>query len=192
MSSPTRAVRELPGEAGPKLMVPECEHGTGALIQKFDSADLIDGVGLKAFPLWPDDRGYFLEVTSFGEGLPAEFPAASTQVSAALSYPGTIKAFHYHRHQTDFWVPAQGMFQVVLADLRSESRTFGWRNTLYVGNLRPWQILIPPGVAHGYKVIGTSPAMLVYVTNRFYNPADEGRIAYNDPSIHYDWETQHK
>ena len=25
--------------------------------------------------------------------------------------------------------------------------------------------------------------MLVYVTNRLYNPQDEGRIAYNDPSI---------
>jgi dTDP-4-dehydrorhamnose 3,5-epimerase len=34
--------------------------------------------------------------------------------------------------------------------------------------------------------------MLVYVTNRLYDPADEGRIAYNDPSIQYDWETQHK
>jgi dTDP-4-dehydrorhamnose 3,5-epimerase len=192
MSAPAQAARELPGEAGPKLCVPSCEHGTGALIQKLDSPDLIEGVGLKAFPLWPDDRGYFLEVARFGEGLPAEFPAASTQVSAALSYPGTIKAFHYHRHQTDFWVPALGMFQVVLADLRAESRTFGRRNTLYVGNLRPWQILIPPGIAHGYKVIGTAPAMLVYVTNRFYNPADEGRIAYNDASIHYDWETQHK
>ena len=31
--------------------------------------------------------------------------------------------------------------------------------------------------------------MLVYVTNRLYNPQDEGRIAYNEPSIQYDWET---
>ena len=77
-------------------------------------------------------------------------------------------------------------------DLRPESPTFGARNTLYVGALRPWQILIPPGVGHGYKVIGTSPAMLVYVTDRFYNPRDEGRIAYNDAGLAYDWELQHK
>jgi dTDP-4-dehydrorhamnose 3,5-epimerase-like enzyme len=32
----------------------------------------------------------------------------------------------------------------------------------------------------------------VYVTNQFYNPEDEGRMAYDDPSIQYDWETQHK
>jgi dTDP-4-dehydrorhamnose 3,5-epimerase len=34
--------------------------------------------------------------------------------------------------------------------------------------------------------------MLVYVTNRVYNPEDEGRIAYNDGGIAYDWELQHK
>jgi dTDP-4-dehydrorhamnose 3,5-epimerase len=41
-------------------------------------------------------------------------------------------------------------------------------------------------------VIGEAPGVLVYVTNRFYNPKDEGRIPYNDASIQYDWETQHK
>ena len=116
----------------------------------------------------------------------------STQVSAALSYPGTIKAFHYHRHQTDCWVPVQGMFQVALVDLRKDSRTSARATRCISGKLRPWQVLIPPGVAHGYKVIGADPAMLVYVTDRFYNPKDEGRIPYNDPQIQYDWETQHK
>ena len=84
------------------------------------------------------------------------------------------------------------MFQVALVDLRTASKSFGRRNTLYVGTLRPWQILIPPGVGHGYKVIGTQPGMLIYVTDRFYNPKDEGRIAYDEPGIAYDWETQHK
>ena len=76
--------------------------------------------------------------------------------------------------------------------LRKQSPTFGARNTLYLGALRPWQLLVPPGVGHGYKVIGTQPALLVYVTDRFYDPQDEGRIPYDDPQIQYDWETQHK
>ena len=59
-------------------------------------------------------------------------------------------------------------------DLRDGSRPYGQRNTMYVGALRPWQILIPPGVGHGYKVIGRDPAMLVYVTNQFYNPERRG------------------
>ncbi len=174
------------------LELPDNEKGIGAVIVSPDSDQLIAGVRVKPFSVWADDRGYFLEVLRVGQGLPSEFPAETTQVSAALGYPGTVKAFHYHLHQTDLWVPAQRMFQVALVDLRKDSETFGRRNTLYVGTLRPWQILIPPGVGHGYKVIGSQPAMLIYVTDRFYNPQDEGRIAYDEPGIGYDWETQHK
>lgn len=175
-----------------RISIPKCDPGIGQVIRTADSSDLIDGVVVRPYDLWPDDRGYFLEVARMGQGLAAGFPAETTQVSTALSYPGTIKAFHYHLHQTDLWVPATGMFQVTLVDLRPESRTFGRKNTMYVGALKPWQVLIPPGVGHGYKVIGEQPAILVYVTNRLYNPKDEGRVAYNDSSIAYDWELQHK
>jgi dTDP-4-dehydrorhamnose 3,5-epimerase len=174
------------------LAVPECAKGIGSVIQSPKSADLIAGVEVQPLALWPDDRGYFLEVQRMGRGLAGRFPLESTQVSAALNYTGAIKAFHYHVYQTDCWSPAKGMLQVALVDLRTLSSTFGLKNTMYVGTMRPWQILIPPGVAHGYKVIGAEDAFLIYLTDRFYDPDDEGRIAYNDPSINYDWEMQHK
>lgn len=174
------------------LALPECAKGIGTVIGSADSPQLIAGVRIEPLTLHPDDRGYFLEVQRLGHGLAADFPAATSQVSAALSYAGTVKAFHYHLHQTDCWTPVKGMFQVALVDLRMGSPTFGRRNTMYVGALRPWQVLIPPGVGHGYKVIGGEDGLLVYMTDRFYNPQDEGRIPYNDPSIHYDWETQKK
>lgn len=175
-----------------ELAIPECEKGLGKVIGAIDSAGLIAGVRLDRLLVHPDDRGYFLELQRFGRGLAAEFPAASSQISAALSYAGTIKAFHYHLHQTDCWNPIRGLLQVALVDLRLGSVTFGLRNTMYLGPLRPWQVLIPPGVAHGYKVVGPEEAMLVYMTDRFYNPEDEGRIPYDDASINYDWETQRK
>jgi len=175
-----------------ELETPACEKGIGKVIVTPGSKDLIAGVAIYSYPVWPDDRGYFLEVARMGQGLTVGFPSETTQVSAALSYPGTIKAFHFHRRQTDCWVPVEGMLQVALLDLRPQSPTFGARNTMYIGELRRWQLLIPPGIAHGYKVIGTVPAMLVYITDRFYDPADEGRIPHDDPKIQYDWETQHK
>lgn len=174
------------------LSIPECDHGIGSMILRPNSPDLIAGVEIEQHPLWPDDRGYFLEVARMNQGAVAGFNQEQTQVSAALSYPGTIKAFHFHEYQSDFWVPVSGMFQVVLVDFRRNSQTFGQRNTLYVGQLRPWQILIPPGVGHGYKVLGTEPATLVYLTSQTYNPKDEGRVAYNHPGIHYNWELQYK
>ena len=188
----TQAGRRLAFAGDLDLVVPECPKGLGFLIAAADSPDLIAGVRVQPLSIFPDDRGYFLEVQRFGRGLAADFPAASSQISAALNFAGTVKAFHFHLHQTDCWTPVKGMLQVALVDLRAGSLTFGRRNTIYVGPLRPWQVLIPPGVAHGYKVIGNQEALLVYMTDRFYNPQDEGRIPYNDPSINYDWETQHK
>jgi dTDP-4-dehydrorhamnose 3,5-epimerase len=174
------------------ISIPSNEKGIGKVIARADSPDLIDGVRIQPLALYPDDRGYFLELARLGQALTADFPLDTTQVSAALTYPGAIKAFHHHEHQTDLWAVVRGLMQVALVDLRPNSPTFGLRNTIYTGDLRPWQILIPPGVGHGYKVVGVEPALLVYLTDRTYNPADEGRIAYNDPGINYDWELQHK
>jgi dTDP-4-dehydrorhamnose 3,5-epimerase len=169
------------------------QGGLGAVITSPQSKGLIDGVQLVAGTVWPDDRGYFLELLRWGQSLAKDFAMDGTlQVSAALSYPGTIKAIHFHMKQTDLWTPALGMFQVMLCDLRIDSPSFGQVNTIYVGSLRPLQIRIPPGVGHGYKIVGTDPAMLVYATDKFYDPEDEGRVLWNDPDIKYDWEAQKK
>lgn len=175
-----------------QIEMPLCERGLGHLILSPDSPDLIDGVRIETGRLWPDDRGWFQELLRSGNGLAASFPANSTQVAAAVSYPGIIKAFHFHRRQTDLWAPVTGLFQVALADLRPSSPTFGRKNTLYLGEQRPWRVLIPPGVAHGYKIVSPVSAVLVYATDRYYNPADEGRIAHDEPAIAYDWSTQYK
>jgi dTDP-4-dehydrorhamnose 3,5-epimerase len=186
------AARRLASCEGLELGIPVCPKGLGAVILKPDSPELIEGVRVQPLSLFPDDRGYFLEVQRIGLGLAGAFPPESTQISVAVSFPGTIKAFHFHLRQTDCWAVVQGMLQVALVDLRLGSPTFGRRNTMYLGALRLWQTLIPPGVGHGYKVIGTQEATLVYLTDRFYDPRDEGRIPYEDASINYDWETQRK
>jgi dTDP-4-dehydrorhamnose 3,5-epimerase len=168
----------------------------GKIISRPDSTDLIDGVLIEPLQVHPDDRGFFAELARLGsEGIAARMVADARrqiQVSTTLTYPGTIKAIHYHYEQTDLWAPIAGMLQVFLYDMRRSSKTFGLINTLYVGHLRPWEILIPPGVGHGYKVLGIQPVQLVYFTDRFYNPKDEGRLPYDHPDIGYDWEIQHK
>src|SRR5690348_3015428 len=109
-----------PRDGSLELRLPSCRKGIGSEILKLVSADLIDGVRVEPFALWPDDRGYFLEVQRIASKGPArDFPPATTQISAALSYPGAIKAFHYHLRQTDCWTPAQGLFQVALVDFRA-------------------------------------------------------------------------
>ena len=174
------------------VQVPQCARGIGHVVTNLRDSELISGVPIQPVAIWPDDRGHFLEVLRVGCGLPADFPVSGTQVSATVTHAGVIKAFHYHLGQYDCWTVVKGMLQIALVDLRTDSPTFGLRNTLYVGELRPWQVRIPPGVAHGYKVIGSEAAVLVYVTSSFYNPGDEHRIPYDDAHVNYAWETQYK
>ena len=61
------------------------EKGIGKVITAPDSKDLIAGVRAQPYPVWPDDRGFFMEIVRIGRGLPENFPKETTQVSAALS-----------------------------------------------------------------------------------------------------------
>ncbi len=167
----------------------------GKIIAKSNSPDLIEGVQIERLNVYPDDRGFFCELARLGDGLATKMvpnDQCKIQVSLTLTYPGTIKAIHYHSEQTDLWAPISGMVQVFLYDLRRNSSTFGSINTIFAGRFQPWEILIPPGVAHGYKALGVEPIQLVYFTDRHYNPADELRLPYDHPDIAYDWEIQHK
>jgi dTDP-4-dehydrorhamnose 3,5-epimerase len=167
----------------------------GKIIAKLNSPDLIEGVQIESLNVYPDDRGFFCELARLGHGLATKMvpnEQSKIQVSLTLTYPGTIKAIHYHSEQTDLWAPISGMVQVFLYDLRRNSSTFGSINTIFAGRFQPWEILIPPGVAHGYKALGVEPIQLVYFTDRHYNPADELRLPYDHPDIAYDWEIQHK
>ena len=192
MATPVHSTRLTKETGAIQLAFPSCEPGIGTVITNPASKDLIDGVVVEPVAIWTDDRGLFFEVARAGQGIIAGFSPETLQVSATFTYPGSIKAFHYHLRQTDCWVPTMGMLQVALVDLRSGSPTLGARNTLYVGVHRPWQILIPPGIAHGYKVIGDTLGGVIYVTSRFYDPDDEGRLLYDDTRLNYDWAIQNK
>ncbi len=145
----------------------------------------IQGVVVKELVRHCDERGYLVEILRDDDGLLSRFG----QSTYTLTYPGVIKAFHWHRFQDDLWFIAQGEARVVLHDLRDDSPTRGVTQVIYAGEHRPLLILIPAGVAHGYQVLGDRPLGLFYHTTRSYDPKrpDEERIPYDDPSIGFDW-----
>ena len=107
-------------------VLPQCPRGIGDVINSLDSPKLIEGVRCAPVATWPDDRGYFFEVQRIGQGLAAGFPPETTQISAAFNYPGIIKAFHFHKHQTDCWTPAVGLLQVALIGLLVAMTRIDW------------------------------------------------------------------
>ncbi len=151
---------------------------------------MIEGVVIKKLIRHCDDRGFFMEVLRDDDQLLSRFG----QASFSKSYPGVIKAFHYHEKQDDLWFFPSGNAQVVLFDFRDESATKGETQVVYMGEDNPLLLLIPIGVAHGYRVLGQEPAVIMYFTTKSYDPADpdEKRIPWNDPLIGFDWTTRNR
>lgn len=150
----------------------------------------IEGVTVKPLIRHPDDRGFFQEILRDDDQLLRRFG----QASLSMSYPGVIKAFHYHERQDDLWFFPSGSAQVVLYDLREDSPTCGVTQVLYAGEDIPVLTVIPVGVAHGYRVLGPKPLTIVYFTTESYRPEspDEKRIAWDDPMIAFDWTTKYR
>lgn len=147
------------------------------------SAFMIQDVVISPLKTHCDDRGYFREMARLGSS-PLK---ACAQISATMSYAGVIKAFHYHNKQDDLWYCAHGMIQAVLYDRREGSPTKGETQIVPMGDLNPVTLFIPRGVVHGYKVLGTKNALVVYATSEVYDAADELRIPHDDPTIGFDW-----
>lgn len=65
--------RALAVEGIARLAPPRNQKGLGDIILSPDSPKLIPGVKAAPIKLWPDDRGYFLEIQRMRQGLPRIF-----------------------------------------------------------------------------------------------------------------------
>lgn len=148
---------------------------------------MIQGVTKKPLIKHCDDRGFFMELLREDDAIFGRFG----QASLSMSFPGVIKAFHYHQHQDDIWYFPIGNAQVVLYDMRTDSPTYRQTDVYYLGENNPVLLFIPRGVAHGYRVLGLTSACIVYFTNEVYDPKnpDEYRIAHDDLAIGFNWNT---
>ena len=131
-----------------------------------------------------DNRGFFREIIRCSDDI---FSEGFGQWSHSLMYDNVIKAWHYHKIQTDWWYVCCGVLRVGLCDMRESSATYKQTMDFLMGDLQEAQIIkIPPGVAHGCQTV-QGPVNLFYVTSHVYNPDDELRIAFDDPEIDFDW-----
>ena len=145
---------------------------------------MIDGVLTKTLTTHADGRGFFREVLRASDPILAE---GFAQWSHAMSYTGVAKGWHVHQRQVDWWYLVAGAIKVALYDTRPDSPTRGELMEFPMGEEHgPQVVKIPPGVAHGYRVLN-GPAHLFYIVSEEYDGSDEGRISHDDPEIGYDW-----
>ncbi len=147
---------------------------------------MIDGVHIKNLRLIPDERGHLMEILRNDDGFFKKFG----QVYVTTTYPGVVKAWHYHKLQDDNVCVIKGMLKLALFDDRKNSATRGQVNEFFLGVHNPILIHIPKHVYHGWKCIGGEEAYVVNCPSEPYNRKnpDEHRLPWNTDKIPYDWE----
>ena len=139
----------------------------------------LDSVNISVPRLYDDDRARrACDVFGFsGDGK----VKMDGDINITWAYPGRIVAWHRHQLQSDLWFVIKGYLKVGLMD---DARNVRW---VYLGENDRRVLTIPPGIWHGYMVLGEQEAVLMYYITSKYdeeNP-DEERMTVSEAGV--DW-----
>jgi len=142
-----------------------------------------------------DARGYFMETfhqnqLEQGVGFSINF----LQDNESCSARGVLRGLHYQippHAQSKLVRVIKGRVLDVAVDIRAESPTFGEHVAVELSAENRYQLWIPRGFAHGFVVL-SEYAIFSYKVDNYYAPRHDRGFAYDDPSLHIDWQLSKK
>lgn len=143
-------------------MQPKFEKPENTLFTKGKIRDVI------AYPLrkYVDERGWLAELFRHDE-LNKEFHPVMAYIS--VSEPGIQRGPHEHVEQADlFCFIGPSNFKLRLWDNRETSETYRRTMTFFVGADNPQAVIVPIGVVHGYKNVGSVPGVVINCPNQLF------------------------
>jgi dTDP-4-dehydrorhamnose 3,5-epimerase len=151
-----------------------------------------DGVKLITVDRYEDQRGTFSDHWHDIKHKEIFGDVTFKQDSYVISNRGVIRGLHYQippHDQGKLVRCIRGSIQDVVVDLRKSSATFGhWLQVRLDGDIRHQDMLwIPPGLAHGYCVLGDR-ADVLYKMTQVHNPEHERTLLWNDKDLDIPWE----
>lgn len=146
---------------------------------------MIQGVKIKKLKEIADERGRLMEMLRCDDEIFIKFG----QVYVTTVFPGVVKAWHYHKIQTDSFVCVAGKICLALYDAREKSPTFKEINEFILSPKAPQLVQIPHLIYHGFKGISEVESVVINIPTEPYNhnTPDEYRL---DPFINeipYNW-----
>lgn len=140
-------------------------------------------LGVHIWPLskYTDGRGWLMELFR-EDALEDEHLPAMSYVS--LTLPGISRGPHVHSKQSDLFCFFSGEFELHLWVLHAPVI----HELFIVGENEPVAVIVPPGIVHGYKNIGNTPALVFNAPNQLYGgmgkkyPIDE--LRYEDSTLY--------
>lgn len=152
-------------------------------------ATSLHGILLLEPRVFGDDRGFFLE--SYNQRAFAELGISESFVQDNQSFSGrnVVRGLHYQIRQPQGKLVRAIVGEIldVALDMRLDSPTFGKWETFRLSGESHRMLWIPPGFAHGFRVV-SEHAHVLYKATDFYAPEHERTVLWSDPALDIDWE----
>ena len=148
----------------------------------------IEGLKIITPTVYGDERGYFMESYNYNDYKAAGIDDIFVQDNQSASKKGVLRGLHFQKEKSQGKLVRvlKGEVFDVAVDLRKDSKTFGKWFGLILSEENNKQLYIPKNFAHGFLVV-SEYAEFAYKCTDFYDPSDEGGIAYDDENIGIEW-----
>jgi dTDP-4-dehydrorhamnose 3,5-epimerase len=90
------------------------------------------------------------------------------QVHVTTTQPGRIRAWGLHTASTDRLFVVHGLVSIVVFDGRRDSPTRGALNEFKMSDRSPGLVVIPHGLYHGWKNVGTTELFMINMPTQQY------------------------
>lgn len=142
-----------------------------------------------SLPVFNDDRGFFTEVVRFSEIEKAlGKPFLAKQVNHSRSIKSTLRGIHAAPWNKIVYA-ISGKVQVIVADFREDSPTFGKHESIILGEENRSAVFVPANCGNSYLVL-SDIADYVYITDQEWAPNMEKDVAWNDKDLNIAWQLE--
>jgi dTDP-4-dehydrorhamnose 3,5-epimerase len=166
--------------------------------------------------LHEDDRGQLVELWRRDDPNLKAAGFSAEMAYASWTLPGCVRGFHVHpglagkyrladrepkgklfatvSGQRDCFLFLDGTYRLALFDARIDSPSFGTLQQFYAGQHNRLAVVVPSGVWHAYKNVGTERAFVVNFPDALYKgegrrlQVDEMREGSATPFFDFNWE----
>ena len=150
----------------------------------------IKGVLIIQPKVFGDARGYFMETYQEQDFFNAGITKPFVQDNESFSSKGVLRGLHFQKEHTQAKLVrvTEGKVFDVAVDCRPNSDTFGKWEGVVLDSETKNMFYLPEGIAHGFLVLSDT-AQFAYKCTDYYDPANEGGIPWDDPTINVKWPT---
>ncbi|MBF0123246.1 MAG: dTDP-4-dehydrorhamnose 3,5-epimerase [Candidatus Omnitrophica bacterium] len=139
--------------------------------------------------VFPDARGFFVELYKASDFKKAGLDVSFVQVNQSRSQKNVLRGLHYQlnpKAQAKLVSVVRGEIFDVAVDIRKGSPTFGKWVGERLSETNKRMLYIPTGFAHGFCALSDEVELMYYCSCE-YAAECERSIVWNDPTIHVAW-----